>query len=61
MKVAKLTTIAAKNGSIMKQKKNADLAGDLVGDIAKNVCYCSKTDLTGDIAGAKKKCYCSKN
>jgi hypothetical protein len=58
MKVAKLTTIAAKNGSIMKQKENADLAGDLVGDIAgdiaKNLRYCSKTDLVGDLTGAKK-------
>jgi hypothetical protein len=53
--VAKLTVIVAKNGSIIKQQKNTDLAGDLVGDIvAKNLCYGSKTDLARDIAGAKK-------
>jgi hypothetical protein len=51
-KVANLTAIAAKNGLIMKQKKNTNLVEQLIRDIvAKNLRYCCKTDL----AGAKKK------
>jgi hypothetical protein len=45
----------------MTRKKNTDLVRDIV---AKNLCYCSKTnlagDITGDLAGEKKLYYCSK-
>jgi hypothetical protein len=50
-KVAKLTASVAKNSSVMKQKKNTDLTGDIAGDLTE--------DLIGDIV-AKKFCYCSK-
>jgi hypothetical protein len=51
-KVVKLTAIVAKNGLVIR-----DIAEDIV---AKILCYCSKTDLAGDITGkltgAKKNC-----
>jgi hypothetical protein len=38
----------------MKHKENADITGDLTGDIvANNLCYCNKTNLDGDLVGAK--------
>jgi hypothetical protein len=53
-KVAKLTAIVAKNSSTryLAGDLTGDIAGDLVGDIvAKNLCYCRKTNLVGDITG----------
>jgi hypothetical protein len=35
--------MVAKNGSVMKSNKKAELAGDLAGElVAKMLCYCSR-------------------